>query len=58
MNILKNVLDGDWTSLKADTEKLVADKIWNRVQEKKIDVLAKLNNLSRDQQLEMIQLVK
>ena len=36
----------------------LGDKIWNRVQDKKIDVLAKLNNMTRDQQLEMINIVK
>jgi len=58
MEIIKNVLDNDWTKIKENTEKLVADKIWQRVQDKKVDVLAKLNNMTREKQLEMINVVK
>jgi len=57
-SIVKRVLSGDWASLQSDIEKMAADKVKTRVQEKKIDVLAKLNNISAEKQQELVAISK
>lgn len=54
MEVISNVLDGQWKNLQADIEKSVAQKIMNRVNDKKIDFLAKINGISADQMKETI----
>lgn len=46
MSIIKQVLDNDWVSLQKDFEQKLSDKIWSRIQDKKVEVLAKINNIS------------
>ena len=53
-SIIKRVLDGDWTSLQQDIEKMAADKVKFKVDEKKFDVLSKLNGTNIDKQKEMM----
>ena len=55
-SIIKRVLGGDWTSLQQDIEKMAADKVKSKVDEKKFDVLAKLNGINVEKQKEMLAL--
>jgi len=56
MSIITKVLDGDWANLRTDLDKLAADKVMNRVNDKKVDVLANINGISRRQMQEVINL--
>jgi len=53
-SVIKRVMDGDWTSLQNDLEKMAADKVKAKVDEKKFEVLAKLNNVDVAKQKEMM----
>jgi len=55
-SVIKRVLDGDWASLQQDIEKMAADKVKAKVDEKKFDVLARLNCVNLDRQKEMMAL--
>jgi len=54
MSIIQDVLDGNWSKLKTDLEKKVSDKVMERVSDKKVDVLANINGVSRQQMQEII----
>jgi hypothetical protein len=54
-SIIKRVLDGNWSSIQADIEKMTSDKVLSRIQDKKIEILAKMNNISSDKQLQQMQ---
>jgi len=51
-SVIKRVLDGDWASLQSDIEQMAANKVKTKVDEKKFDVLAKLNNVNIEKQKE------
>lgn len=53
-SVIKRVLNGDWASLQSDIEKMSADKVKAKVEEKKFEVLAKLNGISVDKQKELV----
>lgn len=53
-SVIKRVLDGDWSSLQSDIERIAADKVKFKVDEKKFDVLAKLNGIDINKQKEMM----
>jgi len=53
-SVIKRVLDGDWSSLQSDIERIAADKVKFKVDEKKFDVLAKLNGIDINKQREMM----
>jgi len=55
-SVIKRVLDGDWASLQQDIEKMAADKVKSKVDEKKFDVLAKLNGINIEKQKEVMAL--
>lgn len=55
-SVIKRVIDGDWTSLQQDIEKMAANKVKAKVDEKKFDVLARLNGISVDKQKEILAL--
>jgi hypothetical protein len=50
MSIVKNIMDEDYVNLQKAIEKKIADKIWNRVTSAKVDILAKMNGVSREDQ--------
>ena len=54
MNIIKAVLDNKFTDLKAHVEGLVTDGINKRIESKKVDVLAALNGIDRNAQMEVM----
>lgn len=54
VSIIKSVLDGDWNTLKQYAENKAELLIKGRVDSKKIDVLANLNSVSREQMEEII----
>ncbi|MFW6219672.1 MAG: hypothetical protein ACOCZ5_00065 [bacterium] len=54
MSIIQDVLDGNWSKLKTDLEKRTSDKVMERVNDKKVDVLAKINGVSRNKMQEII----
>jgi len=58
MSIIKDVLDGKWKDLQQNIEKQVADKLWTRIQDKKVDVLANINGVSKEKMQEIISLSK
>jgi hypothetical protein len=58
MNIIKSVLDSKWIDLKSDIEKKVFEKINQRISDKKVEVLAKLNNVDVDKMKEIINIKK
>jgi len=53
-SVIKSVLDGDWKSLQDRYEKVAADKVMERINDKKIDVLATLNNVEREKMQDMV----
>jgi len=53
-SVIKTVLDGDWNGLKQYAEQKSGEIIKQRVNDKKVDVLANLNAISRDQMEEII----
>jgi hypothetical protein len=53
-SVIKRVLDSDWSSLQSDIERMAADKVKFKVDEKKFDVLAKLNGIDINKQKEMM----
>ena len=57
-SVIKRVLDGQWASLQSDIEKMAADKVKVKVDEKKFDVLAKLNGVNIERQKEMMAVSK
>lgn len=58
MSIIKKVLDGNWLELQQDFEKKISDKIMQKVQDKKIDVLAKINGVPKEKMLEIMSVSK
>ena len=57
-SVIKRVLDGDWASLQSDIEQMSAGKVKAMVDEKKFEVLAKLNGLDIEKQKELVSLSK
>ena len=55
-SVIKRVLDNDWAGLQQDVEKMAADKVKAKVDEKKFDVLARLNGVNIEKQKEMLAL--
>ena len=53
-SIIKTVLDGNWNDLKQYAEQKSGEIINKRITDKKIDVLANLNSISRDQMEEIV----
>ena len=53
-SVIKRVLDNDWAGLQQDVEKMAADKVKAKVDEKKFDVLARLNGVNIEKQKEMM----
>jgi hypothetical protein len=53
-SVIKRVLDGEWTSLQQDLEQMAADKVKTRIEDKKIEVLAKMNGVNIDKQKEVM----
>lgn len=49
MSVVKMVLDSNWAGLKEYCDKTVADKIFQKIEEKKVEVIAKLNRKSVDE---------
>ena len=57
-SILKTVLDNDLAALQNHIETKIDEKIADRVADKKIDVLAKMNGLSREKMEEIVNIEK
>jgi hypothetical protein len=53
-SIIRTVLDSDLVTLNAYVEQKVADGIRARIDDKKIDVLASLNKISKEKQVELM----
>jgi hypothetical protein len=53
-SVIKRVLDGEWASLQSDIEKMSADKVKAKVEEKKFEVLAKINGIDISKQKELM----
>lgn len=53
-SIIKTVLDGNWTELKKHIEENTANKIKDKVSNKKVDILADINKVNREQMEEII----
>jgi hypothetical protein len=55
-SIIGTILGGKWNELQASIEKGVASKILNRISDRKNDILAKINGISKDQMKETIRI--
>ena len=53
-SVIKRVLSGEWASLQSDIEKMSADKVKAKVDEKKFEVLARLNGITTERQKEIV----
>lgn len=53
-SVIKRVLGGEWASLQADIEKMSANKVKAKVDEKKFEVLARLNGIDVNKQKEIV----
>jgi hypothetical protein len=53
-SIVKRVINNEWSSIQTDVEKLSAKKIKKRIDEKKIEVLARLNESNNFQKMDYI----
>lgn len=53
-SIIKTVLDGNWSELKSHVEDKAADKIMQRVSDKKVSVLAKINGVDEEKMKEIL----
>lgn len=53
-NLIKRVLEDQWDSIQTDIEKLAAQKVKEKIEEKKLDILAKLNDVDVEKMKEMI----
>lgn len=47
-SIIKRVLKDEWASVQEDIEKMAAEKVKARIEDKKLDVLAQLNGTTID----------
>ena len=52
-SIIKRVLKDEWPSVQADVEKLAADKVKAKIEDKKSEVLANLNGVDVDKMKEI-----
>ena len=52
-SIIKRVLKDEWSSIQNDIEKMAADKVKARIEDKKLDVLATLNGVDADKMREI-----
>jgi len=52
-SIIKRVLKDEWPSIQNDIEKMAADKVKARIEDKKLDVLANLNGVDVDKMREI-----
>lgn len=57
-SVIKSVLDGDWVALKKHYEQIAASKVMDRINEKKIGVLARINGIDVDKMKEVINVDK
>jgi predicted house-cleaning noncanonical NTP pyrophosphatase (MazG superfamily) len=57
-SVIKTVLDGDWTEMKAYCEKKLAEKTTERINDKKVEVLAKINGVDVEKQKEIMAISK
>ena len=55
ISVVKTILDKNYAQLKEYCDKIVADKIIERVNEKKIEVLAKINGKSVEEMLTVME---
>jgi len=53
-SVIKTVLDGDWADLKQHIENKAATIIKSKIDDKKVDVLANLNGITREQMDEVM----
>jgi hypothetical protein len=53
-SVIGTILGGKWNELQASIEKSVASKILNKISDKKTDILATINGVSKDQMKETI----
>lgn len=52
--LIETVLDGDYASLKDNIEQVIAKRLHNRIQEKKVDILAKMNGIPKNQMRDLM----
>jgi hypothetical protein len=57
-SIIKRVLKDEWPSIQNDIEKMAADKVKARIEDKKLDVLANLNGVDVDKMREIAMVSK
>lgn len=57
-SIIKAVLDGNWTDLQKHFEKRSAEKVMNKIQDKKVGILSKINGVDIDKMTEIMNISK
>jgi hypothetical protein len=50
MNVIKSVLDNDAAGLKEMLEKKISEKLENRINDKQVEILAKMNKTTVENQ--------
>ena len=50
MSFIKKILNNDWNSLNEDVSGIIAEKLQKRIQNKTVEVLAKINGVSLQEQ--------
>ena len=54
ISIVKSILEGNYAKLQEHCDKIVADKIVERINQKKIDVLAKINGTTVSEMVDVM----
>jgi hypothetical protein len=57
-SIIKTILDDNWVELKDYTEEKTSAIIKQKIDDKKVDVLAQINNIPKEKQEEILNLTK
>ena len=53
-SFVKRIMNDDWASIQTDVEQMAAKKVKDRVENKKYEVLAKMNNINVEKQKEIM----
>ena len=53
-NLIARVLEDDWASLQTDIEKMAAEKVKEKIDAKKINVLAQINGVDVEKMKEIL----
>jgi hypothetical protein len=52
--IVEKIMDKDFAGLKEDIETMVAEKLYDRIQNKKLEILSEINGVPKEKMSEII----